>query len=115
MFMAETIGSGMDLNRLASRRDTVGATLRYIQQEQATVQKQSQWMDQEAYQSRMALFENLSEWYSRELAEIQEAIDRFEQHSFWICRACNKPIDRDPLECFSETAFCDWCEYLQER
>ena len=113
--MAETIESGMHLDRLASRRDTVGATLRYIQQEQATVQKQSQWMDQEAYQSRMALFEDLTEWYSRELAEIEEAIKQFEQHTYKICRACDKPIDGDRLDCFPETAFCDWCEYLQER
>ena len=97
------------IDRLLSRRNTVAETLQYIRREHQAVQKTTEWLNTAAYDRRMDLFKRLDQWYSSELAAIDDAFTRMKQCTYGKCLACGRSIEPELLDTVPETALCGRC------
>ncbi|HVO94618.1 MAG TPA: TraR/DksA C4-type zinc finger protein, partial [Terriglobales bacterium] len=103
----------MDASRIAAhseqlkrRRDEVMMTLQYLDKERRAAEDNTDWLDQAAYESRIALLDRLNDWYVNEIAQIDEAFIRIAENRFGFCQACHTPIDPRRLEINPEASFC---------
>jgi hypothetical protein len=62
-------------------------TLQYIEKERNEAEQNTDWLDQAAYQSSVALLDRLSERYIEEMDEIDKAFDRAKQNEYGLCLA----------------------------
>ena len=60
--------------RVDNRKQVVLTTLAYIQQLQAEVETNSQWLDLNAQKQRYALLSDLRSWYENELEQLLDTI-----------------------------------------
>jgi len=109
----DEIRIGQHLDKLRKRRDQVALTLRHIVKEQRQVEKNTDWLDQAAYERRTHLLDRLSHWYVTEINEIDRALARISRHEFGHCLACHLPIEIECLEISPETEFCSACQDLR--
>jgi RNA polymerase-binding protein DksA len=89
-------------------------TLRHVEKERNEAEENADWLDRAAYDSRIALLDRLSDWYTKEIDEIDKALDRVKQSKYGICLACHNPIETQRLEFFPEAAFCAACQETRE-
>ena len=111
----DPIRTGKHLERLQKRRDQVALTLGYIGKEQKEAEQNTDWLDQAAYKSRIALLDRLNEWYIDEMEEIDKAIDRVQKSTYGLCLACHNAIEAHRLDLFPEAQFCFDCQAFRER
>ncbi len=104
----------MSFNRLSKRREQLLTTLRHLDAEQNEVERNTDWVDEAAYDSRVALLDGLRYDYQAEMARIDRALERIESHQYGICAACNDPIDPKRLESVPEAEHCFACESFRE-
>jgi RNA polymerase-binding transcription factor DksA len=90
-------------------------TLQHIENERNEAEQNTDWLDQVAYESRVALLDRLSAWYTDEVQEIDKAIDRVQMNTYGLCRACHNAIEAHRLDLFPEAQFCFDCQDYRER
>jgi DnaK suppressor protein len=102
------------LARLTKRREQLLTTLHHIDDEQDQVERNTDWVDEAAFDSRVALLDSLRHDYHEELSRIEGALGRIDKHQYGICTACHNAIDAKRLELVPETEFCYGCESVRE-
>jgi RNA polymerase-binding transcription factor DksA len=110
----DPIRTAKQIENLTKRRQQVAMSLRHVKEERNEAEENADWLDRAAYDSRIALLDRLSEWYTREIDEIDRALARVEQSKYGICLACHHPIETQRLEFFPEVAFCAVCQETRE-
>jgi DnaK suppressor protein len=110
----DPIRTAQHFDQLCKRREQVTLTLRHIDKEQKEAEQNTDWLDQAAYESRIALLDRLTEWYVVEMNEIDKALLRIKQNIYGLCLACHNPIQAHRLELFPEAAFCAACQETRE-
>jgi len=110
----DTISTAKYSDKLRDRREQVSITLKHIETEQKEAGGNTDWLDQAAYESRMGLLDRLTGWYRKEMAEIDEALDRIAQNRYGLCLACHHPIEAERLDSSPQTAFCSACQSTRE-
>lgn len=110
----DEIRSGRHLDKLRKRREQVVMTLQHIFNEQRQAEKNTDWLDQAAYESRIQLLDRLSNWYVTEIDQIDKALDRIRKSQFGRCIACHSPIEIERLEISPEAEFCSSCQDMRE-
>jgi DnaK suppressor protein len=110
----DPIRTARQIDNLTKRRQQVAMSLRHVEKERNEAEENTDWLDRAAYDSRIALLDRLSEWYTREIDEIDRAFARVQQSKYGICLACHNPIETQRLEFFPEVAFCAACQEARE-
>ena len=100
--------------RLTKRREQLLATLRHLDNEQKEVEHNTDWVDQAAYESRVALLDGLRDDYRAEMTRIDRALERIDNHEYGTCAACHDSIDPKRLELVPEAEHCCGCESFRE-
>jgi hypothetical protein len=55
---------------VCQRKHAVEITLGYLENQRHEIEDNSRWVNRAAYQSRVALFDEIAGWYREELAQI---------------------------------------------
>ena len=108
------IRAGKHVDQLNKRRGQVSTTLQYIRKERNEAEENTDWIDRASYESRMALFDRLSEWYIDEIEAIDQALARFNNKTYGFCLACHSPIEAPRLDSFPAAPFCSGCQETRE-
>ena len=111
----DEIATENHFDRLTKRRTQLLSTLRHLDKEQAQVERNSDWVDQAAYESRVPLLDRLHGWYHAEMAQIDSALARINHHIYGICLACHDPIEPKRLETAPEAEFCGPCQAQRDE
>ncbi|HTN72863.1 MAG TPA: TraR/DksA C4-type zinc finger protein [Methylomirabilota bacterium] len=111
----DEVTRGRCLDKLTKRREVVMITLRHLEKEQHEADENNDWLDQAAYNSRVALLDRLTEGYLKENSEIDRAITRINERTYGLCVACHEPIETRRLEAFPEVEFCSGCKEMREE
>lgn len=110
----DPIRTAKQIDNLTKRRQQVATTLRHVKKERNEAERNADWLDRAAYDSRIAMLDRLSEWYTTEVDAIDKALDRVKKSKYGICLACHHPIETQRLEFFPEAAFCIACQETRE-
>jgi len=110
----DTFRTGRHFDQLNKRREQVAMTLQYIEKERSEAEENTDWLDRAAYESRMALLDRLSEWYAKEMVEIDKGLDRVDKNTYGFCLACHNPIEALRLDYFPEGGFCIACQETRD-
>ena len=102
------------IDRLNTRHGQLLITLRHLGQEQREVERNTDWLDQAAYESRAQLLDRLHRWYHTEMAQIERAFERVKSQRYGLCLACHAAIDPERLESAPEVEFCGACQAARE-
>lgn len=108
------IRTGKHYDQLNKRRQQVALTLEHIDKERNEAEENTDWLDRAAYETRIALLNQLTEWYIHEIAAIDKALDRIKNNSYGLCLACHNPVETVRLDCFPEAAFCSGCQEIRD-
>jgi RNA polymerase-binding transcription factor DksA len=108
------IMTGRQLDKLTRRRNQIVMTLRHLANEQKEVEQNTDWLDQAAYESRVNLLDQLSDWYATEIEQVDRAIERIENNRYGYCGACRRAIEEECLETAPEAEFCSACQQLRD-
>ena len=101
--------------RLIKRRTEITMTLRHVELEQKDIEAKAASMDQDARASRLTLLRDLSDWYSREFHQVDQALRRVDQNNFSLCIACGAPISTESSAGFPEADLCADCQNLPKQ
>ena len=110
----ETTTFDTNFARLTKRREQLLTTLRHLDDEQNEVERNTDWVDEAAFDSRIALLDGLRHEYQVEMSKIERAIERIENKQYGTCSACHTPIDPKRLELVPETEHCSPCADFRE-
>ncbi len=100
--------------RLTKRREQLMTTLRHLDDEQEQVERNTDWVDEAAFDSRVALLDGLRHDYQVEMSKIDRALERIDNHQYGTCAACHGAIDLKRLEAVPEAEHCASCEGFRE-
>jgi RNA polymerase-binding transcription factor DksA len=100
--------------RLIKRREQLLTTLNHLDDEQSEVERNTDWVDEAAFDSRVALLDGLRYDYQAEMTRIDRALARIDNRQYGSCAACHDPIDPKRLELVPEAEFCAGCESFRE-
>jgi len=101
-------------DRLRTRRDEIIVTQKHLAKEQRVVDENEDWLDRAAYESRVDLLDDLTEWYAKEIVQVEGALARFAQGKYGICLACHRRIEAERLDTAPEASFCASCQSTRE-
>jgi DnaK suppressor protein len=110
----DPIRTERQLENLTKRRQQVAMALRHVEKERNEAEENTDWLDRAAYESRITLLDRLSDWYAKEIDEIDKALDRVKQSNYGLCLACHNAIEAERLQFFPEAAFCTACQETRE-
>jgi RNA polymerase-binding transcription factor DksA len=110
MEVIKSRGNG-ELEELRRRRQQIALTLRHLGKERAEVERNTEWIDRNAYRRRAQLLSHVQSWYVEEIKQIDRALTRSASDD-GSCVACDQPIDQQHLK--SVPGFCSGCEVSQE-
>ena len=110
----EALTIDTNIDRLTQRREQLLTTLRHLDQEQTEVEHNTDWVDQAAYVSRIALLDGLRQDYRAELTRIDRALERIANHQYGTCAACHDTIEPRRLESVPDAEYCYGCESFRE-
>ena len=99
---------------LTKRRDQLLTTLRHLDSEQNAVERNTDWVDEAAFDSRVALLDGLRHEYEVEMRMIDRALERIDNKQYGTCSACHGAIDPKRLETVPETEYCFACADFRE-
>lgn len=100
--------------RLIKRREQLLISLRHLDDEQNQVEHNTDWVDEAACDSRIALLDGLRHGYQAEMTKIDRALDRIDRQEYGRCQACHSPIDAKRLELLPAAEYCFGCEDFRE-
>jgi DnaK suppressor protein len=109
------IKAAQHFDRLTKRREQVESTLLHLDKEQKEVEQTNDWLDRASFESRVNLLDRLSHWYTNELRQIDQAINRIKQNKYGLCAACHSAIEPRRLATAPEVEFCSSCQDMRER
>ena len=92
----DPIRTGKHLDQLRLRRNQVALTLLHIEKDRREAERNTDWLDQASYESRMALLDSLN------------------NNTYGFCLACHRPIEALRLDSFPEAAFCSACQETRD-
>lgn len=110
----EAITIDTSFARLTQRRAQLLTTLRHLDNEQKEVERNTDWVDEAAFDSRIALLDGLRHDYLAEMRNIERALARIDNGTYGACAACHEPIGAKRLEVVPETEHCFACESFRE-
>jgi RNA polymerase-binding transcription factor DksA len=110
----DSIRAGRHVDQLRKRRDQVIMTLRHLEKEKSEVERNTDWLDQAAYVSRVRFLDQLTGWYDAEIDQIDKALRRAETNHYGLCAACHAPIEDQRLDIAPESEFCSNCQGMRE-
>ena len=110
----KTITVETNVERLTRRREQLLTTLRHVESEQKEVEQNTEWIDQAAYESRVALLDELNRGYLAQMEQIDKALERIAKHQYGNCAACHDPIDPRRLQAAPEAEYCTACAKFRE-
>jgi DnaK suppressor protein len=110
----ETFAKARSSDQLRKRREQIALTLRHLEKEHAEVERNTDWLDQRAYESRVRLLDRLTDWYLTEINQIDAALRRAEKDDYGFCIACHRAIESARLEAVPETELCAACQKMRE-
>jgi RNA polymerase-binding transcription factor DksA len=110
----DTIKIGRHVDQLRNRREQVVMTLRHLEKEHTEVERNTDWLDQAAYESRVHFLDRVVSWYIAELDQIDKALARAENKNYGLCGACHQPIEDQRLDTAPESEFCRACQATRE-
>ncbi|MGH7796298.1 MAG: TraR/DksA family transcriptional regulator [Candidatus Binatia bacterium] len=102
-------------DQLKKRRNQIIMTLEHVQKEQRAVEENKDRIDRAAFESRVHLLDNLTDWYANETARIDEALIRIAEGKYGVCVGCQEPIDARRLETTPAAIFCAPCQAMREE
>jgi RNA polymerase-binding transcription factor DksA len=105
---------GKHHDQLNKRRHQVVLTLQHIEMQRNEAEENTEWLDRAAYDTRIALLDKLTEWYTDEIRAIDKALDRIKNNAYGDCLACHNPVDVLRLDCFPEATFCSACQTTRD-
>ena len=105
---------GINFDRLTKRRAELLSTLQHVNKERTEVESNTDWLDQAAYESRIALLDRLNGWYETEVSQIDRALERIRRHGYGACLACHHTIEPRRLEAAPEAEYCSDCQATRE-
>ena len=108
------IGTGKHYDQLNKRRHQVAMTLQHIDRERTEAEENTDWLDRAAYETRMTLLDQLTQWYTDEVHAIDKALERIDDDSYGLCLACHNPVESPRLDCFPDAAFCSACQKIRD-
>jgi DnaK suppressor protein len=103
----------MDKNyfhRLRCRRTEVERTLRHLEKERRTVERNTEWADLAAFECRINLLHRLTDSFRTEIGRIDDALERRDPRRYGLCLSCHEPIELERLQASPETRFCIECQ-----
>jgi RNA polymerase-binding transcription factor DksA len=103
----------MDKNyfrKLRSRKIEVKRTLRHLENERRTVERNSQWADGAAFEARVNLLDGLTDSFLNEIGRIDDALLRRDPRRYGLCLSCHETIETEQLKVSAETEFCTDCQ-----
>ncbi|MGZ8425273.1 MAG: TraR/DksA family transcriptional regulator [Candidatus Binatia bacterium] len=110
----EALTIDANIDRLTQRREQLLTTLRHLDDEQKQVEHNTDWVDQAAYVSRIALLDGLRQDFRAELIRIDRALERIANHQYGTCAACHDAIEPKRLESVPDAEYCCSCESFRE-
>ena len=111
----DEIRTGKYADKLRKRREQIVMTLSHLAREQVEVERNTDWLDQAAYESRVRLLDRLNSWYLEEIEQIDKALARVAIQNYGICLACREPIGNHRLDTAPESEFCAACQFMREH
>lgn len=111
----ETITVNGYSDRLNQRRQQLLTTLRHLDAQQQEVEGNTDWIDEAACDSRIALLDSLRHDYQEELTGVDRALERIANRQYGNCAACHQAIDAQRLESLPAAEFCFSCENFREE
>ena len=108
------IRTGKHYDQLNKRRHQVALTLQHVARERSEAEENTDWLDRAAYETRMALLDRLTQWYTDEVQAIDKALERINNDSYGVCLACQNPVEPLRLNCFPDAAFCSACQKMRD-
>ena len=111
----DTVTSSDRWVQLIKRRTEITMTLRHVELEQKDIEAKAASMDQDARASRLTLLRDLSDWYSREFNQVDQALRRVDQNNYALCSACRAPIPAESSQGFPQAQFCANCQDFQKE
>ena len=102
-------------DRLIKRRDRIVNRVAQLDAERHQLDADRLLFDEETYQQRNNLLGYLASFHLREIDQLDEALKRIANGKYGICFGCQKQIEREWLESFSEAEFCFACHVIKER
>ena len=103
----------MDKNyfrKLRCRRIDVEKTLRHIEIQILTVERNTEWADHAAYEARIKLLDRLVSWYRNERHQINDALRWRDPGRYGLCLSCHEPVEAECLQVSPEIQFCIDCQ-----
>ena len=110
-----TVNPSYRWTRLIKRRTAITMTLRHVELEQKDIEAKAASMDQDARASRLTLLRDLSDWYSREFNQVDQALRRVDQNNYGVCIVCSAPISAESSAGFPEAELCANCQNLEKN
>ena len=93
--------AGINFDRLTKRRAELLSTLQHLHKERAEVERNTDWLDQAAYESRGALLDCLNSWYETEVSQIDRAASGILQSLSVDSRSAQGSISSRRDRCYS--------------
>jgi RNA polymerase-binding transcription factor DksA len=96
--------------KLRSRKIEVKRTLRHLENERRTVERNTQWADRAAFEARMNLLDRLTDSFRNEIGRIDDALMRRDPRRYGLCLSCHETIEVERLQVSAATEFCIDCQ-----
>ena len=96
--------------KLRSRKIEVKRTLRHLENERRTVEGNTEWADQAAYEARLNVLDRLADSFLDEIERIDDALSRRDPRRYGLCLSCHESIEVERLNVSAYTEFCLDCQ-----
>jgi RNA polymerase-binding transcription factor DksA len=96
--------------KLRSRKIEVRRTLRHLENERRTVEGNTEWADQAAFEARLNFLDRLADSFLDEIERIDDALSRRDPRRYGLCLACHESIEVERLQVSAYTEFCLDCQ-----
>ena len=97
-------------HRLRCRRTEVERTLRHLEKERRTVERNTEWADLATFECRINLLQRLTDSFRTEIGRIDDALKLRDPRRYGLCLSCHEPIDLERLQVSPATQFCIDCQ-----
>ena len=96
--------------KLRSRKIEVKRTLRHLENERRTVEGNTEWADQTAFEARLNFLDHLADSFLDEIERIDDALSRRDPRRYGLCLSCHESIEVERLHVSAYTEFCLDCQ-----
>ena len=105
-----TVSPANQWAQLIKRRAEMAMTLRHVEFEQRDIEAKEASMDRDARASRLSLLRDLNEWYSHEISQVDQELQRVGTGNPGLCIACGAPISPLARATYNRADLCAECQ-----